>query len=98
MADKVSDLVHDSPDQPGVRKDRIYSWRDENGRLHYSNIEPADKSSVKTVEVDPGINVIGSDDPEAPKGSHLPVPPAEDDEASKEGPKMIRVYEPESGK
>ena len=95
VVDKVGDLVGGGSRQVGT-KDKIYSWRDEQGRLHYSNIEPAQKTGVKTVEVDPGINVVGSDDPEKSNAPLLPVPPVEDEAASKTDPKMIRVYDPEA--
>ena len=95
VVDKVSDLVSDGGSK-GSSKDRIYSWRDEQGRLHYSNVEPTQKTGIKAVEVDPNINVIGSGDPEKSNAPLLPVPPAEDESASVADPKMIRVYDPES--
>ena len=91
----MSDLVSDGGSK-GSSKDRIYSWRDEQGRLHYSNVEPTQKTGIKAVEVDPNINVIGSGDPEKSNAPLLPVPPAEDESASVADPKMIRVYDPES--
>ena len=95
MTDRVSDLVDDSVQQGSNGKDRIYTWRDDQGRLHYSNIEPANKTGVNMLEVEPDINVIGSDDPDTPKGALLPVTAPEDEESDRDGPKMIRVYEPE---
>jgi hypothetical protein len=96
MTDRVSDLVDDSVQQGSAGKDRIYTWRDDQGRLHYSNIEPANKTGVNMLEVEPDINVIGSDDPDTPKAALLPVTAPEDEESTGNGPKMIRVYEPES--
>jgi hypothetical protein len=95
VADKVSDLLGDGGSQGGS-KDRIYSWRDEQGRLHYSNVEPMQKTGIKAVEVDPDINVISSGDPEKSNAPLLPVPPSEDESASDSEPKMIRVYDPEA--
>jgi hypothetical protein len=97
IKDKVTDLVDEDNSRSAGSKDKIYRWRDEEGNLHFSNIEPVDKSAVKTVEVDPGVNVIGSDDPDTPNSALLPVPPAEDEESAEESPKMIRVYNPEAG-
>lgn len=95
VVDKVGDLVGGGSGQGGT-KEKIYSWRDEQGRLHYSNVEPSKKGGVKTLEVDSDINVIGSDDPDNSNAPLLPVPPAEDGDASTADPKMIRVYDPEA--
>ena len=44
-------------------KTSVYSWKDEQGNVHYSNIAPTETASVKTVKVNPNMNVIKMDKP-----------------------------------
>ena len=77
--------------KPGKRK--VYSWRDEQGNVHYSNIAPTNSDSVKTLQVDPDTNVIKMAKPAEGQVAILPVEEEHSQTDSKPG--MISVYTPE---
>jgi len=74
-------------------KRKLYSWKDEQGNVHYSNVAPTDSASIKTIHVDPNINVIKMDKPEEGQSAALPV--QEEQGQPGTGPSMISVYTPE---
>ncbi|MCW8963271.1 MAG: DUF4124 domain-containing protein [Gammaproteobacteria bacterium] len=45
-------------------KTSVYSWKDEQGNVHYSNIAPTETASVQTIKVNPDMNVIKMDKPD----------------------------------
>lgn len=46
-----------------VGKTKIYSWRDEQGNVHFTDQPPEDKTEVKTIKVDPNRNVLPATKP-----------------------------------
>ena len=88
------DAVDKQPTAPG-NKTKVYSWKDEQGNLHYSNVPPADKINVQTVKVDPQINVIKLDKDDPESVSRLPIPAPDDvPDAPDADPGMIKMYKP----
>jgi len=48
----------DNSASPKPAKQKLYSWKDERGNIHYSDIAPSSTDSVKVIQVDSDINVI----------------------------------------
>ena len=46
---------------PSPAGTKVYSWRDEQGNVHYSSVPPKDAVDVQTVRVNPDVNVISVD-------------------------------------
>lgn len=79
-------------------KAKVYSWKDEQGNLHYSNVPPADQANVQTVKVDPHVNVIKLDKDDPESVSRLPIPaPDEESDVQNTKPGMMRTYTPPAG-
>jgi hypothetical protein len=81
------------PATPKSGKRKIYSWRDEQGKVHYSNIAPTNSASVKTIQVDPNTNVVKMAKPAEGQAASMPVEEEHSQTDSK--PSMISVYTPE---
>jgi hypothetical protein len=74
-------------------KRKVYSWRDEQGNVHYSNIAPSNSGSVKTLQVDTNTNVIKMAKPAEGQAGIMTVEEEHSPTDSKPG--MISVYTPE---
>jgi hypothetical protein len=74
------------------QKSQVYSWRDEQGNVHYSNIAPKESASVKTIRLDPNRNIIKMDKPDG-EAAATQMPMQEPEQA--DGPSVIQVYTPE---
>ena len=81
------------PATPKSGKRKVYSWRDEQGNVHYSNIAPVDSASVKTIQVDSNTNVVKMAKPAEGQAATMPVEEEHSQTDSKPG--MISVYTPE---
>jgi len=61
---------------PAKGKTSVYSWKDEQGNVHYSNIAPTETASVETIKVNPNMNVImmdkPDDEPDVTQGRYSP--------------------------
>ena len=91
---EMSGSVTGENQEAGKSAARVYSWRDEQGNVHYSNVPPKEATAVETVKVNPDINVISVD--KNNEQARLPVPPPPiDDDATDADPGMIRTYAPE---
>ena len=48
---------------PVKGRTQAYTWQDEQGNVHYSNIAPTKAASVETIQVNPNVNIIEMDQP-----------------------------------
>ena len=83
---------------PHKTRTQAYSWRDEQGRVHYSNIKPTGVAKVEAIKVNPDLNVIKADKPpgEGEVSSEAALPVEEEPMKAPKGPGMIQVYTPEA--
>jgi hypothetical protein len=65
MLERLPDVS--TPKIPGTAPEKIYTWTDEQGQVHYSNQPPPPQVQAKSINVDPDANVIRLD--KAPGGS-----------------------------
>ena len=93
MGDSVSGVAKDSSSKSPESPAKVYSWRDEQGNVHYSNVPPKEAAAVETVKVNPNVNVISVD--KTNEQARLPVPAPQTDDTSGESPKIYRTYTPE---
>ena len=93
MGGSVSGVAKDAGKKSPESSARVYSWRDEQGNVHYSNVPPKEAAAVETVKVDPNINVISVD--KSNDKARLPVPTPQTDDSTAAEPRVIRTYTPE---
>ena len=90
---KIGQEAADSP-EPAASKTKVYSWRDEQGSLHYSNVAPSVSAKVKTLQINPNLNVIKMQKREEPgKATNLAV--AESPQNAASASKVFKVYTPQ---
>lgn len=87
---------HDRQAPASSKKTRVYSWKDEQGNVHYSNIPPQQGANIETLQVNPDMNVIKMQKPAGEQVSAIDESsyPAEEKDHGNE-PKMFQVYTPE---
>ena len=103
LQETVGEITGSGQDAAGKQptadnKAKVYSWKDEQGNLHYSNVPPTDQANVQTVKVDPHVNVIKLDKDDPESVSRLPIPsPDEEPDVQNTKPGMMRTYTPPAG-
>ena len=50
-------IIEQKEDKP-PEKTKIYSWKDDQGNVHFTNEPPPDKKQAKLIQVNPNINVM----------------------------------------
>jgi len=73
-------------------KTQVYSWRDEQGNMHFTNEPPPQGRQAKTIQVDPNINIMPAVKlPEVvPDSPPAPVVPEETSVPSVYAPEEVR--------
>ncbi len=75
-------------------KTKVYSWRDEQGNMHFSNIAPTETAEVETRYIDPNMNIIKMDRPADGETASMHAMPVVEQHESK-APSIIQVYTPQ---
>lgn len=65
--ERLPEVQNPFSDEPSISKEekstlsgkiKVYSWRDEQGNIHFTDQPPEGGRQVKTIQLDPNVNVM----------------------------------------